>query len=125
MRRRRECVKCHFRFSTVEEAELLDIVVVKRNGERETYMREKLEGGLRLALKKRSHTQESLHRLLHDIERGIQKKKKREIESKEIGEIVMRCLRAFDQVAYIRYASVYRDFKDARTFEKELKKLDK
>lgn len=125
IRRRRECVKCDYRFSTVEEMELLDTIVIKRDGARESYMRDKIESGIRRSLTKRPFSQEKLHRLLHFIERDIQKKKKREIGSAEIGEIVMKHLHSFDKVAYIRFASVYRDFKDVKTFEKELKKLTK
>jgi transcriptional repressor NrdR len=125
VRRRRECDKCHYRFSTIEETELLDIIVIKEDGRREGYMRDKLENGLRRSLTKRSFTQENFHRLIHAIERDIQKKKHREIASKDIGEIVMKHLRSFDAVAYIRFASVYRDFKDAKTFERELKKVGK
>lgn len=125
VRRRRECDKCHYRFSTIEETELLDLIVVKQDGRRESYMRDKLENGLRRSLTKRSFTQEKFHRLIHAIERDIQKKKSREIASKDVGEIVMKYLRNFDTVAYIRFASVYRDFKDVRTFERELKKVVK
>lgn len=125
VRRRRECDKCHYRFSTVEEIELLDIIVVKEDGERESYMREKIENGIRRSLTKRPYTKENFHRLIHDIERDIQKKKNKEIASKDLGELVMKHLRGFDKVGYIRFASVYRDFKDVRTFEKELKKLGK
>jgi len=125
VRRRRECEKCHYRFSTIEEMELLDIIVVKGDGHRESYMREKIENGIRRSLTKRPYLQEKFHTLIHDIERDIQKKKKREIGSKEVGEIVMKHLRGFDKVAYIRFASVYRDFKDVNTFERELGKLKK
>lgn len=125
VRRRRECDKCHYRFSTIEEIELLDIIVVKSDGRRESYMRDKVESGIRRSLTKRPFTQENFHRLIHAIERDIQKRKKREISSGEIGEIVMRHIQSFDKVAYIRFASVYRDFKDVKTFEKELKKLTK
>ncbi|MBI5728955.1 MAG: transcriptional repressor NrdR [Candidatus Magasanikbacteria bacterium] len=123
VRRRRECQKCHYRFSTVEEIELLDIIVVKRNGERQSYMRDKVEAGIRRSLTKRPFTQDKFHRLLHAIERDIQKKRRREIASNEIGEIVMKHLHSFDKIAYIRFASVYRDFKDVKTFEKELKRI--
>ncbi len=123
VRRRRECNKCHYRFSTIEEVELLDIIVVKENGERQSYIREKVEGGIRRALTKRPYTQERVHQLVRLIERDIQKKKRREISSKDIGEIVMKQLHSFDKIAYVRFASVYRDFKDVKTFEKELKKL--
>lgn len=125
VRRRRECNKCYYRFSTVEETELLDIIVVKENGERQSYIREKIEAGLRRALTKRPYTQEKFHQLVHLIERDIQKKKRREISSKDIGEMVMKHLHSFDKIAYVRFASVYRDFKDVKTFERELKKLKK
>ncbi len=125
VRRRRECDRCKFRFSTIEETELLDVIVVKQNGRREVYMREKLEKGIHRSLTKRSFTKENFHKLIHSIERDIQKKKTREIASKELGEFVMKHLRTFDTVAYIRFASVYRAFKDAKTFEKEVRKLTK
>jgi transcriptional repressor NrdR len=123
IRRRRECDKCHYRFSTIEEIELLDLVVIKSDGRREAYMRGKLEKSLRIPLTKRSYTEESFSKLIHAIERDIQKKKKRELTSKEVGESVMKHLRSFDKVAYIRFASVYRDFKDVKNFEKEVKKI--
>lgn len=123
IRRRRECEKCQHRFSTVEEMELLDVIVIKSDGHREIYMRDKIESGIKMALTKRPYTRDGFHRLVHSVERDIQKKKFKEISSKEIGEIVIKHLRGFDKVAYIRFASVYRDFRDVRTFEKELKKL--
>lgn len=123
IRRRRECGKCRYRFSTVEETELLDIVVVKSDGGRESYMRDKVENGIKRSLTKRPYTQENFHLLMHAIERDIQKKKIREIPSRDVGELVMKHLRVFDKVAYIRFASVYRDFKDVRTFARELKRL--
>lgn len=123
IRRRRECDKCHYRFSTIEEAELLDIAVIKRDGHRESYIRDKVETGVKMSLTKRPYTRENFHHLINSIERDIQKKKTREVSSKEIGEIIMKHLRDFDKVAYIRFASIYRDFKDVRTFETELKKL--
>lgn len=123
VRRRRECDRCHFRFSTSEEPELLDIIVVKRDGRREGYLREKVEQGIRRSLTKRPFSHEKLHRLLQLIERDIQKKKTREVKSAEVGELVMKHLHTFDKVGYIRFASVYRDFKDVKTFERELKKL--
>ena len=125
VRRRRECEKCQFRFSTIEEVELLGLMVVKNNGTRESYDREKLENGIKRSLTKRPYTHDDFKKLIHNIERTIQKKKKREISSKEIGQIIIKHLRGFDKVAYIRFASVYRDFKDVKTFEKELKKLTK
>lgn len=123
IRRRRECEKCGFRFSTVEEVELLDTIVVKRDGGREPYVKEKLLAGLRKALEKRSVTEAALQNLLGLVERDIQKLRQREVKSSEIGEIVMERLRTFDKVAYIRFASVYRQFEDVETFERELQSL--
>jgi len=123
VRRRRECAKCSFRFSTLEEAELLDVAVVKRDGRRQPYNRAKLASGLRQALGKRSYTEDKFKNLINKVERDIQKTKKNELTSREIGEIVMKRLKPFDQIAYIRFASVYRSFKDAATFQKELKAM--
>ncbi|MBI2098906.1 transcriptional repressor NrdR [Candidatus Uhrbacteria bacterium] len=123
IRRRRECEKCGFRFSTLEEVEIFDLAIIKRDGRREAYRREKIEAGLKLALQKRPYTSSDFQNLVAAIERDIQKKRKTEITSKEIGEIVMHRLKTFDKVAYIRFASVYRLFEDVKTFEKELKKL--
>ena len=103
-------------FSTVEEMELLDVIVVKATGTGK-FMRDKLEGGIKMALTKRPYTRDSFHRLIHSIERDIQKKSK-EISSKELGEIVIKHLRSFDKVAYIRFASVYRDFRGCPLLKK-------
>ena len=126
VRRRRECEKsrCGFRFSTAEEIELLDCTVIKRNGRRESYSREKIASGLKRALEKRPYTQSQFSALLHKIERQVQKVRSGEITSADIGEIVMNELRTVDKVAYIRFASVYRSFEDLETFETELKKLE-
>lgn len=123
IKRRRECQKCSFRFSTYEQMEILNLVVIKRNGSKEPYLREKLEAGLKKSLEKRAYTQEKFKKLVNTIERDIQKKKKDEITSSEIGEIVMRRLKSFDKIAYIRFASVYRAFEDVRTFQRELNDL--
>jgi len=123
IRRRRECDKCGFRFSTLEEMELLDLVVVKRDGVREAYSREKIERGLHKALEKRSVTDMAFRSLVHGVERDIQRKATSELTSAEIGEIIMERLKSFDTVAYIRFASVYRKFEDAQTFQKELEGL--
>jgi len=125
VRRRRECDKCQYRFSTFEQMELLDIIVVKNNGRRESYMRDKIESGIKRSLTKRPYAQEDFQLLINTIERDIQKKKRREISSKEIGEIIIKHLRGFDKVAYIRFASVYHDFKDAKSFEQEARKVYK
>jgi transcriptional repressor NrdR len=123
IRRRRECEKCGFRFSTLEELELLGLTVVKRDGDRQGYSREKMTRGLEKALEKRPYTDAKFHQLVHKIERDIQKKGRGQVTSEELGEIVMKHLKSFDKVAYIRFASVYRSFEDVKTFETELKKL--
>jgi transcriptional repressor NrdR len=123
IRRRRECIKCGYRFSTFEEVEILNLTVIKRDGRREPYTREKLENGLKKALEKRSVTQDDFKRLINRIERDIQHQQKSEITSKTIGEIVMKRLKRFDSVAYIRFASVYRSFQDVASFQQELTDL--
>ena len=123
IRRRRECLKCDFRFSTSEEMEILDLVVVKRNGGRESYSRDKIVKGLRKSLEKRPITEDKFKKLVHSVERDLQALRKNEVTSGEIGQIVMKNLKKVDQVAYIRFASVYESFKDAHTFRRELNKL--
>ena len=104
---------------------MLDLTVVKRDGRREPYRREKLIHGLEKALEKRPYTEADFLKLVHRVERDIQKKRKGELTSLQIGEILMKCLKKFDTVAYIRFASVYRSFEDVATFEQELKQLIK
>ncbi len=123
IRRRRMCEKCSYRFSTIEEIEILDLVVIKRDGHRESYSRDKMMRGLRTSLEKRPYLEDEFQKLVRDIERDIQKMSQNEITSKDIGEIVMKKIKNFDQVAYIRYASVYRSFKDVKTFQAELNRL--
>lgn len=124
IRRRRECEKCEFRFSTYEQVEILELMVQKRDGTVQPYVREKLEGGLHKALEKRPITGEDFRQLVSEIEQEIQKKMRdNRIESKEIGDIVVRKLKKHDQIAYIRFASVYRQFEDVEEFKKELQKL--
>lgn len=127
VRRRRECERqrCVFRFSTVEEMELLDVTVVKRNGKREAYSRDKLVAGLKRSLEKRPYTDIELQTIVHNIERDIQKVRGGEITTLMVGDIVMKHLKDFDKVAYIRFASVYLSFEDVNRFEKELKSLKK
>ena len=125
IRRRRECEACDYRFSTNEEVELLDVTIVKRDGRRESYSRRKLEHGLKKALEKRPVTDASQRALIHAIERDIQRLKEDEITSANLGEIVMNALKSFDKVAYIRFASVYRQFEDVESFTRELEKLER
>jgi transcriptional repressor NrdR len=124
IRRRRECEKCGFRFSTYEEIEILDLTVVKREGAKQLYSREKLERGIRRAFEKREHTDDSLKKIISGVEQEIQKKAKDgEIKSSDIGEIIMKKLKKADKVAYIRFASVYRQFADVDEFKEALNKL--
>ena len=123
IRRRRECDRCGYRFSTVEEVEILNLTVIKRDGHREPYHREKLELGLKKALEKRPITAEQLKKLLGQIERDIQIRGRTEITSQQLGEATMKRLQRVDQVAYIRFASVYRQFQDVATFKRELNRL--
>lgn len=124
IRRRRECDACHFRFSTYEQIEILDLTVVKRSGERQLYARDKLERGVARAFEKRNVDGEVLQRLLSSIEREIQiRAVAGEIPSQTIGEVVMKAIKKIDKVAYIRFASVYRQFEDIAEFKAALQKL--
>jgi transcriptional repressor NrdR len=124
IRRRRQCEKCEFRFSTYEEIEILDLSVIKRNGNKEPFTREKLERGIKRAFEKREHSDETIRKLISGIEQEIQKKAcAGEIKSSDIGEIVMKKIKRIDKVAYIRFASVYRQFEDVEEFKLELSKL--
>lgn len=123
IRRRRECAKCSTRFSTHEEMEILDLTVLKRDGRTQPYLREKIESGVRKAFEKRPLTRDDFHALIAGIEQDIQKGGKSQITTKDIGNIVMKRIKSKDQVAYIRFASVYRKFADVDEFVKEAKKL--
>lgn len=124
IRRRRECDKCGFRFSTYEQIEILDLTVLKRDGSRQSYSREKLERGIRGAFKKRPHTDDTFKKLISIIEQEIQKKSANsEIESVLIGEIVLKAIKKIDKVAYIRFASVYQQFETIDEFREALQKL--
>jgi transcriptional repressor NrdR len=124
IRRRRQCEKCEFRFSTYEEIEILDLTVVKKNGSKQMFSKDKLERAIKLPMEKRPHTDETLRKLLSAIEIDIQRKAKDgEIKSCEIGDIVMKKLKKVDKVAYVRFAAVYREFEDVDEFKEELKKL--
>jgi transcriptional repressor NrdR len=123
VRRRRQCDGCDYRFSTSEEVEEPAISVAKRDGAVQPYSREKLESGLRKALEKRPCTAEQFRALVAGIERDLQKLRRDAVTSQEVGDLVMTHLRGFDQVAYVRFASVYRSFSDVETFQDELHKL--
>ena len=123
IRRRRECLKCAKRFTTYEMIESLPIVVIKKDGSRETFDRQKLLTGMLRACEKRPVSIEMLDRAISDIETVIQNSLDREVSSVKIGELVMDKLKDIDEVAYVRFASVYRQFKDINTFMDELNKL--
>jgi len=122
VRRRRECEHCKHRFTTFERIEATNFIVVKKDGSRESYDREKVEKGIWKALEKRKITDEQVTKLVNDLEEMWANYGK-EIPSKVIGEGIMEALKKLDEVAYIRFASVYRQFKDLETFKKELQKL--
>ncbi len=123
IRRRRECLKCQKRFTTYEVIESLPIIVIKKDKSREVFNREKLLNGLLRACEKRPVSLESLEHMIDEIETVIQNSLDREVTSEKIGELAMDKLRQIDEVAYVRFASVYRQFKDITTFKEELNKL--
>lgn len=123
IRRRRECLKCKKRFTTYEKVALEDIYVIKKDGRRERFDREKLEKGIDKAFEKRPVEKEKIDNIINEIEEQIRKKGKKEIKSLEIGELVMKKIKKIDNVAYIRFASVYRDFQDINDFKQEIRNL--
>jgi transcriptional repressor NrdR len=123
IRRRRECTKCDRRFTSYERIEQVPYQVVKRDERREPFDRAKLMRGLQVACRKRPVPQETLERLADSIEQAMQDSTEREISSKAIGRMVMERLRELDPVAYVRFASVYRNFEDVDAFVKELHEL--
>lgn len=123
IRRRRECLKCEGRFTTYERVEEILPSVIKKDGRREPFDRLKILNGLKKACEKRPVSVESLEKTVDDIERALQERGLKEIPSSVIGEEVMNRLHDIDEVAYVRFASVYRSFKDINEFMKELKEL--
>ncbi len=123
IRRRRECLACHKRFTTYETMESLPLMVVKKDGSRQSFDRNKVLGGLIRACEKRPVPYSALESMANEIEQVLQNKMEREVSSAEIGELVMERLKKTDEVAYVRFASVYRQFKDINTFMHELNKL--
>lgn len=123
IRRRRECLKCSKRFTTYEMIETMPIVVIKRDKSREAFNREKLMNGMLRACEKRPVSIETLETAINDIETVIQNSLDREVSSEKIGELVMDKLKDIDEVAYVRFASVYRSFKDVNSFMAELTSL--
>jgi transcriptional repressor NrdR len=122
-RRRRECLKCSKRFTTYERLEETPLVVIKKDGRRQSFDRSKLKSGILRACEKRPITTEQIERVVEEIEQHLRNKYTADIPSRAIGEAVMARLKSLDKVAYIRFASVYRNFTDLGSFEKELNAL--
>lgn len=123
IRRRRECDNCGQRFTTYEYVEPVELYVMKKDGRREPFDRKKIRKGIEKACEKRPVSIEQIDKIVKDIERDIRKDGSREVSSDIIGEHIMEVLKGLDQVAYIRFASVYRSFADITCFEEELNKL--
>ena len=123
IRRRRECLSCHRRFTTYETMESLPLMVIKKDGSRQSFDRSKLLNGLIRACEKRPVPFSKLEEITNEIEQTLQNDMEREVSSSHIGELVMERLKSVDEVAYVRFASVYRQFKDINTFMTELNKL--
>ncbi len=123
IRRRRECLRCQKRFTTYEIIDTVPVVVIKKDGSREEFNRDKIMSGLLKACYKRPVTKEQLDGIITEIEQDLQNSLGTEIDSRAIGELVMEKLKKTDEVAYVRFASVYREFKDVETFMKELSSL--
>lgn len=123
IRRRRQCESCTKRFTTYEKVETIPLIVIKKDNNREPYNRSKIEAGIVRSCHKRPISADRISRLVDEIETEIFNKEEREIGVETIGEIVMDKLKSLDAVAYVRFASVYREFKDANTFMEEIKKI--
>jgi transcriptional repressor NrdR len=123
IRRRRACLDCQHRFTTYERIEIPKLMVIKRDGRRESFSREKLGEGIRKACEKRPVCLANIEQMVDDIERELNAHGEAEVPSLFVGELVMSHLKALDGIAYIRFASVYRQFTDIRSLEREVKKL--
>ncbi|MDP2945125.1 MAG: transcriptional regulator NrdR [Atribacterota bacterium] len=125
VRRRRICKKCNKRFTTYERIDLIPLMVIKKDGRREPFSREKITNGIIKACEKRPISIETINNLVNNIEETIKSEGVDEIKSNLIGELVISKLRDLDEVAYVRFASVYRQFKDLSSFVKEIRKISK
>ena len=123
IRRRRECAQCHKRFTTYETIECLPMLVVKKDGSRQAFDRNKLLSSMLKACEKRSVSLETLENAVDEIEQDLQNDMEREVTSAHVGEMVMNKLKGLDEVAYVRFASVYRQFKDLNAFMSELNRI--
>jgi transcriptional repressor NrdR len=123
IRRRRECLRCRQRFTTYERLATVNLLVVKRDGRREEFDREKLAGGIHKACAKRPVSAEAVDQLAHEVEAELYRLGKAEVRSEVIGELIIERLRRLDDVAYVRFASVYRDFRDVDSWAEEIAAL--
>lgn len=123
IRRRRECLKCEKRFTTYERVERENLHVVKKDGRRERFDRNKLSNGIYRAFEKRPVSKEKIDTMINEIEEQLGRRGKKEVTSSAIGELVMKKIKKLDNIAYIRFASVYRDFQDINDFKREIKEL--
>ena len=124
-RRRRECLKCNKRFTTYERVEEADIVIIKKDGKRERFDRQKLTNGILKACEKRPISIEKIEKLVDSVESDLRKRDSVEVKSDSLGKLIMRKIKSLDKVAYIRFASVYLEFEDLNRFGEELDKLQK
>ena len=123
IRRRRECIRCAKRFTTYEKVEKMPLLIVKKDGTREAYDRNKVLNGILKSCEKRPVSLETIEKVVDDIEKNLYNSLDKEVTSQYIGEIIMNKLKDIDEVSYVRFASVYRQFKDINTFMEELKKM--
>lgn len=123
IRRRRQCIECEKRFTTYERIETIPLMIIKKDNSREPYDREKIRSGIARSCHKRPVSIEQIDKMTNYIENTIFNMEKREVNTNTIGELVMRQLQEVDEVAYVRFASVYREFKDVKTYIEEIKKF--
>jgi transcriptional repressor NrdR len=123
VRRRRECSKCKKRFTTYERVDFEDLMVVKKDGRREKFSQEKLKNGIVKACEKRDVSIEKIDEIVRNVESDLRKEDLTEVSSKKVGDMVSTALKGLDKVAYIRFASVYKEFDDVGEFKKEIEKL--
>jgi len=123
VRRRRECLKCKKRFTTYEVVEKSDLYVIKKDGRREKFEIKKLEAGVERAFEKRPVSKEKIDKMIQEVEEQLRRRGKKEVKSSFIGDLVSRKIRKLDKVAYIRFASVYRDFEDIKDFKEVIKEV--
>lgn len=123
IRRRRECLKCKKRFTTYERVSKRELYIIKKDGRREKFDREKLDLGIERAFEKRPVSKEKIEAMIREVENQLSRIGRKEISSKSLGEIVMKKIKKLDNIAYIRFASVYRDFQDIKDFRKAMKEV--